>query len=167
PFLEWPGRRSGRGWKAQNLEALPLPGSLQSPHLCPIGCSVAGSAIKPFGIPADVIPPSCARAERRLNDRTQLRALVHGVDDRPDLRTAQADIGKRTVVERHKLVVGAPAPPPPDQRVPHHHEEIDQRYGWSSFGKDSAAVAGDWGVAVRVRTDYSHQVVVNGICHVA
>ena len=37
--------------------------------------------------------------------------LVETLDDRPDLGAADADIGKRVIVERHQLVIGALAIP--------------------------------------------------------
>jgi hypothetical protein len=40
-----------------------------------------------------------------------------------------ADIGKRTVVERHQFMEGALAPPPVSKAVAGGNNEIDQRHG--------------------------------------
>src|SRR5438105_14849189 len=42
--------------------------------------------------------------------------LVETLDDRPDLGAADADIGKRVIVERHQLVIGALAIPRSEER---------------------------------------------------
>src|SRR5436309_5376187 len=53
--------------------------------------------------------------------------LVETLDDRPDLGAADADIGKRVIVERHQLVIGALAIPPALPGITRSDEKIDQR----------------------------------------
>src|SRR5580704_14920453 len=48
------------------------------------------------------------------------------LDDGRDFRAADAYIGKRAVVGRHPLVIGALAAPPPRERVARREEEVDQ-----------------------------------------
>src|SRR5205814_10573154 len=54
--------------------------------------------------------------------------LVETLDDRRDLRAADADIGKRVIVERHQLVIGALAIPPALPGITRSDEKVDQRH---------------------------------------
>src|SRR3977135_2262889 len=54
--------------------------------------------------------------------------LVATLADRPDLGAADADIGKRIIVERHQLVIGALAIPPALPGITRSDEKIDQRH---------------------------------------
>jgi hypothetical protein len=47
-------------------------------------------------------------------------------DDGRDFRAPDAYIGKRAVVERHQLAIGALAAPPSRERIARREEEIDQ-----------------------------------------
>src|SRR5438094_8938689 len=54
--------------------------------------------------------------------------LVETLDDRPDLGAADADIGKRVIVERHALVIGALATPPALPGLTRFDEMDDQQH---------------------------------------
>jgi len=51
--------------------------------------------------------------------------LVETLHDRRDVGAADAYIGKRAVVERHQLAIGALAVPPPAPGVARRNEEVD------------------------------------------
>jgi len=50
-------------------------------------------------------------------------------DDGRNLRPADPDIGKRAVVERHQLVIGALAAPPIGYGAAGGDKQVDQRHG--------------------------------------
>src|SRR5256885_1261699 len=90
---------------------------------------------------ATASPPERASSERKFHlwgaqpdgGLARLHRLVPGLlvetlDDRPDLGAADADIGKRIIVERHQLVIGALAIPPALPGITRSDEKIDQRH---------------------------------------
>src|SRR6266851_3466377 len=73
-----------------------------------------------------------ARRRGRVYRRGGAGLLAVALDDGPDLLAADADIGKRAVIERHQFAIGALPLPPSRDRSARRNKEIDERHGSNS-----------------------------------